>query len=219
MSITVSLALPIAEVPFSVCITSCETDDNQTLHALLSSFTIDSHRNYFPAERGSMIDRFQAAAEAAGAVVRRFSSLEDAVAHVREAAGPIVAASELPENIHQALYPVTFASPEEYRNIGTCVSFARAGIADTGSLLLELSDHLERSATALPPVHLVFLRASAIVPDLSSLSTTLAALLASRTCSYLSLITGPSRTADIERVLTIGVHGPKELHILILAGE
>lgn len=166
-----------------------------------------------------MIDRFQAAAEAAGAVVRRFSSLEDAVALVREAAGPIVAASELPETIHQALYPVTFASPEEYRNIRTCVSFARAGIADTGSLLLELSDHLERSATALPPVHLVFLRASAIVPDLSALSATLATLLSSRTHSYLSLITGPSRTADIERVLTIGVHGPKELHILILAGE
>jgi L-lactate dehydrogenase complex protein LldG len=166
-----------------------------------------------------MVDRFQSAAEAAGAVVRRFSSLEDAAAQVRDMAGPIAAASELPEDIRLALSPLTFASPEEYRNTRTCVSFARAGIADTGSLLLELSDHIERSASALPPVHLVFLRASAIVANLSALSATLATLLASSPHSYLSLITGPSRTADIERVLTIGVHGPKELHILILEGD
>lgn len=166
-----------------------------------------------------MIDRFQAAAEAAGAVVRRFSSLEQAAAHVREMAGEILAASELPADIRQALSQLTFAPSEEYRNTKACVSFAQAGIADTGSLLLELSDHIERSATALPPVHLVFLRAASIVPDLTALSGTLAKLLASSPHSYLSLITGPSRTADIERVLTIGVHGPKELHILILAGE
>ncbi len=167
----------------------------------------------------SMVDQFQAAAESSGAVVRRFSSLADAAAHIREIAGSIVAASELPEDIRQALSPLTFAAPEEYRDIRNCVSFARAGIADTGSLLLELSDHIERSATALPPVHLVLLRASAIVSDLAALSGTLATLLAASPHSYLSLITGPSRTADIERVLTIGVHGPKELHILILAGE
>lgn len=166
-----------------------------------------------------MIDRFQTAAEATGAVIRCFSSLADATAHVREMAGSIVAVSELPDDIRQALSPLTFASPEEYRDIGVCVSFARAGIADTGSLLLELSDHLERSATALPPVHFVFLRASSIVPDLQALSGPLATLLASHPHLYISLITGPSRTADIERVLTIGVHGPKELHILILTGE
>jgi L-lactate dehydrogenase complex protein LldG len=166
-----------------------------------------------------MIDRFQNAAEAAGAVVRRFSSLADAAAHVRETTEAIVAASELPEEIRQALSPLIFASPEQYRDTRACISFARAGIADTGSLLLELSDHLERSASALPPVHLVFLRASSLVPDLATLADTIATLLASRPHSYLSLITGPSRTADIERVLTIGVHGPKELHILLLEGE
>lgn len=167
----------------------------------------------------NMIDQFQAAAEAAGAIVKRFSTLDEAVIYLGEITGPTLAISELPAGIRQALSHLDFASPETYSTIKAGVSFALAGVADTGSLLLELSDHNERSATALPPIHLVFLRASSIVADVSSLSTTIEALLGSRAHSYLSLITGPSRTADIERVLTIGVHGPKELHILILAGE
>ncbi|MRR53278.1 MAG: lactate utilization protein [Deltaproteobacteria bacterium] len=173
----------------------------------------------FPAERKRMIDQFQKAAEAAGAVVKRFPSLAATAAHVRNTTGAIIAASELPDDIRQALAPVIFAAPENYPGVRSCVSFARAGITDSGSLLLQLSDHLERSATALPPVHLVFLRASSLVPDLAALADTIATLLASRPHSYLSLITGPSRTADIERVLTIGVHGPKELQILLLEGE
>jgi L-lactate dehydrogenase complex protein LldG len=166
-----------------------------------------------------MIDRFQSAAEAVGAVVRRFSSVEEAAAYVRGTAGSAVAASALPNEVMQALAPITIAAPDEYRNIRTSVSFAHAGIAETGSLLLELSEPHQRSATALPPVSMIFLRASAIVADLAALSGTLATLLSSRPQSHLSLITGPSRTADIERVLTIGVHGPKELHILILEGD
>lgn len=166
-----------------------------------------------------MIVRFQAAAEAVGAVVGRFSSVADATGYVRRTSGPSIAASDLPEEILRALSGLSFAPPEEYRHVRTCVSFALAGIAATGSLLLELSDPVVRSATALPPIHMVFLRASSIVPDLPALAGTLETLLSSRGNSYLSLTTGPSRTADIERVLTIGVHGPKELHILILEGE
>jgi L-lactate dehydrogenase complex protein LldG len=166
-----------------------------------------------------MIDRFQAAAEAAGAVVGRFPTLAEAARHVRETTGGPVAASELPDAVRKALADLRFASPQEYRDVRFGLSFATAGVAATGSLLLELSDPAGRGATALPPVNLVFLTASTIVPDLQSLSGTLYRLLASHPSSYLSLTTGPSRTADIERVLTIGVHGPKELHILILEGE
>ncbi|HOI18188.1 MAG TPA: LUD domain-containing protein [Geobacteraceae bacterium] len=166
-----------------------------------------------------MIARFQAAAEAVGAVVRRFSSVADAAAYVLQISGPAIAASHLPDDIRRALAGFTFAPPEEHRNAPVCVSFATAGVAATGSLLLELSDAVERSATALPPIHMAFLRASAIVPDLPSLTGAIDSLLSSRPHAYLSLTTGPSRTADIERVLTIGVHGPKELHILILEGE
>lgn len=178
-------------------------------------------RNFFNnlINEEGMIDRFQSAAEAVGAVVRCFSTRADAVEYVRREAGASVAASELPEDIRQTLGPLSFATPDQYHEIRTGISFAEAGIAETGSLLLELTDPRERSATTLPPVHMVFLRASSIVADLQALSETLKNILDSRPQSYLSLITGPSRTADIERVLTIGVHGPKELQILILEGE
>ena len=62
------------------------------------------------------------------------------------------------------------------------------------------------------------LSANKIVPGLDEIGAILAQLSAEGQ-RYLSLVTGPSRTADIERVLTIGVQGPKALHIILIAAE
>ncbi len=167
-----------------------------------------------------MIDLFQESAEAVGSVVKRFVSVADAVSYIKELSGDApFSASHLPPEIYQAFTGALFASPAEFADTRLCISFAQAGIASTGSLLLELADPHERSATALPLIHAVFVRGSTIVPDLYALHELLARELTSSKTAYLSLTTGPSRTADIERVLTIGVHGPKELHILVLEGE
>lgn len=170
-----------------------------------------------------MVDQFSTAAEAFGATVKRFTSRDDAVGALRGiVAERTAAASELPAEISQLLGDLAWVPTDTIDTIDTAdvgISFAAAGIAATGSLLLELSNPTFRSATALPPIHAVFLKASTIVVDLYALSGTLTALLSSPGSRYFSIITGPSRTADIERVLTIGVHGPKELHILILEGE
>lgn len=166
-----------------------------------------------------MVDQFKIAAEAVGATVRRFSSLSDAIRYLHDVTGgQKVAASALPEEYRAFLHLFPLADPREYPDVEFCVSAAEAGIARTGTLLLDLGDPVGRSATALVPVHLVFLRESAILPDLSAAAPLIGAALAAGKSSYLSLTTGPSRTSDIERVLTIGVHGPRELHILILEG-
>ena len=167
-----------------------------------------------------MIDIFRGAAEAVGATVQRFSSVADAASYLKELAcsGP-VSTSYLPPTIREALAGLTFAPPAGHAEVQVCVSFAQAGIARTGSVVLDLEDPLERGATALPLVHAVFLRASTIVPDLYDLDEILGRALTNGKTAYLSITTGPSRTADIERVLTIGVHGPKELHVLVLEGE
>lgn len=167
-----------------------------------------------------MLEQFQVAAEAVGTKVKRYTTFQEAIASLKElATGKTVTASALPDRVRSLLDDLSFASPDGIDQAQIGISFALAGASQTGSLLLELSDPVERSATALPPVHAVFLKASTIVSDLYALQDTLAQALASPGGKYLSVITGPSRTADIERVLTIGVHGPKELYVLILEGE
>jgi L-lactate dehydrogenase complex protein LldG len=170
----------------------------------------------------AMLTRFQEAAEAVGATVKRFSKTEDAAEYLTAlAGGEAVAASALPEEFLKAIagLALALAPPEDYAQVRTGVSFALAGIAATGTLLLDLTDPTGRGATALPPVHAVFLKESSIVADLASLGPLLQELLAAPKQVYFSLTTGPSRTADIERVLTIGVHGPAELHVIIVGGE
>ena len=92
---------------------------------------------------------------------------------------------------------------------------ARAGVAETGSVLLADDALAPRLLSMLSETCFVLLPSSAILPDLDAVGALIDRLSAAGH-RYMSLVTGPSRTADIERVLTIGVQGPKVLHVLIL---
>lgn len=165
-----------------------------------------------------MRDQFQQAAEAAGAIVKQFSSMVDARAYLASlAAGGGVTSSLLPEDIRTGLDGL-IADDFNPADASLCISNASAGIAATGSVLIDLRMPDGRAAAALAPKHGVFLDPKTIVATLYDLKDTFHNLLATDDQVYFSLTTGPSRTADIERVLTIGVHGPKELHILIVEG-
>lgn len=167
-----------------------------------------------------MLDKFTIAAKAVGAVIKRFSSPEETVLYLQTlAAGGKISTSTLPGAITAKLAGLKISDQSSPAETALCLSAAEAGIAATGSLLLYLADPASRAVTALATRHAVFLRSSTIVPTLRDLSATLKEQLSGSNSNYLSITTGPSRTADIERVLTIGVHGPKELHILILEGE
>ncbi len=98
------------------------------------------------------------------------------------------------------------------------VTGANFALADTGSVVLESTVEAVRLATTLPERHFVLLDPSKIVADGLAAVPFLRAFKERSPRHFLAYITGPSRTADIERVLTIGVHGPRELHILLLAG-
>jgi L-lactate dehydrogenase complex protein LldG len=89
------------------------------------------------------------------------------------------------------------------------------GIADSGTLVVDSRSEDLRLATMISEIHVALLSASAIHPDADSLRRALEERMGSGP-DYTAFVTGPSRTADIERVLTLGVHGPLELHVLIL---
>jgi L-lactate dehydrogenase complex protein LldG len=98
---------------------------------------------------------------------------------------------------------------------GAEVSEALYGLADTGSVVLASSPEEPRARSLLPEVHVSLLRVERILPGLAELFAAVGEALP----SALAIVTGPSRSADIEQLLTIGVHGPGEVHVVLLRGQ
>ena len=90
------------------------------------------------------------------------------------------------------------------------------GIADTGTCVVVTDDEETRLKTMLPETSVFILRADDIVPHLADIAPFLRSRQADGRVSYTSFITGPSRTADIERVSAIGVHGPLAVQIVLV---
>lgn len=85
-------------------------------------------------------------------------------------------------------------------------------LADTGTLAQDATDHRLRLVSTLVETHVALFRREHLLPDLGALL----ARVDPRRARYLACVTGPSRTADIERVLTIGVHGPRKLVVVVV---
>ena len=98
------------------------------------------------------------------------------------------------------------------------VVHAARGIAATGTCVVETDDEETRLETMLPETSVILLKKGAIVADLPDVADYLRSRQGEGKISYTSFITGPSRTADIERVGAIGVHGPLALHVILLEG-
>lgn len=101
------------------------------------------------------------------------------------------------------------------------LSNAELAVAETGSVLLAENSLEARVVSMLTLTHFVLVRAGDCVPMLDDIGVYLQRMtqpgLEQR--RYVSLVTGPSRTADIERTLTIGVQGPKNLCVLLVRDE
>ncbi|MBE3559056.1 MAG: lactate utilization protein [Ktedonobacteraceae bacterium] len=110
------------------------------------------------------------------------------------------------------------AKPAEVADAPAGLSAAEMAIAETGSVMLAENSLEGRVVSMLTLTHFVLVRAQDLFPRLDQAGERLQQLTRQRADPrrYISLITGPSRTADIERTLTIGVQGPKAVCVIVV---
>jgi L-lactate dehydrogenase complex protein LldG len=124
----------------------------------------------------------------------------------------VSAAAASGARVHRDADPAEIVAGRSEEEVG--VSRAVYG-ADTGSVVLSAGPDEPRARSLLPPVHVTILDAERILPGLPELFAALDGELP----SALAIVTGPSRSADIEQKLVIGVHGPGETHIVLVREE
>jgi L-lactate dehydrogenase complex protein LldG len=97
------------------------------------------------------------------------------------------------------------------------ISACEALVAQTGSVLVTTHSSGGRALSVLPPHHIVVATRDQLVPDLAAAFELVCRKYGGNFPSAMSFITGPSRTGDIERILVLGAHGPKQLTVLLIA--
>lgn len=178
-------------------------------------------------DSADLVQPFVAAARAWHAEVLQTTAGEW-MAAVREALArhgcgrvAIGAASPLEPGLAMALHglevtrferPLAHWKAELFDAVDAAVTSAAAGVADTGSLLLLPGPGEPRSLSLVPPVHVAVLRASRLHASLPAALQALAEPLPAN----LLLVSGPSKTADIQQTLAYGAHGPRDLVIVLV---
>lgn len=97
------------------------------------------------------------------------------------------------------------------------VSHAFAAVAETGTLVLTSGPDNPTTLNFLPDVHIVVVRASDLAPDFETVMARLRTVHGPGSMPRtVNLVTGPSRSADIEQTLILGAHGPRRLHVIVV---
>jgi L-lactate dehydrogenase complex protein LldG len=172
----------------------------------------------------ALTDRFRQRASQAGATVERVLDAAAAVAAVGALARRLeaVRVTSTPEGAPFApTGALVGGSVTEVADADLGVSVGRLAVAETGSVLLGSNDPQARMVGMLARTHVVVVKAGALVPSLDEAAATIRSLTrpGPDQLRYVGFVTGPSRTADIERVLTIGVQGPRALHVVLIEGD
>jgi L-lactate dehydrogenase complex protein LldG len=110
-------------------------------------------------------------------------------------------------------------SKTDLEKVSAGITGCDALIAQTGSVLLTARSGGGRALSVLPGHHVVIAAASQLVPDLPAAFELLERKYAPNFPSFMTFITGPSRTGDIERVLVLGAHGPRKLTVIMVGGQ
>ena len=173
---------------------------------------------------GQRLSQFISEAEALGCVVYQLDR-SSAIEQIMDLLGGDKTVlswddGELPlEGLHGALASLGVrVARHDDSGVRVGITGVNAALAATGSLALESGAGRYRSASLLPDLHIALMRAEQILPDLESWQAAQErdGYPAFTSASNTTLISGPSKTADIGHELVKGAHGPREVHVLIL---
>ena len=179
-------------------------------------------------DEAAMLEIFSRAASTLGVRVERIADAGAAVPEIQldaQIAGTsrLVVSAELrrraPDLIAELgnhLAVETATSPASVRDAALALTFAHAAYAETGSVLLAEPDLADRSVGMLSRTLIVVVETDALQHGLEDAAAQLRAMAGRPGGSYATIMTGPSRTADIERVLTVGVQGPGRIVVLFV---
>jgi L-lactate utilization protein LutC len=161
--------------------------------------------------------------------VERVTGIEDAVeflARLRDEVGApgLVVSSELANAAPQLMTSLTdtgieWSNPPDVaasRDAPLGVGLAVLAVAETGSVLLAEPNLIDRAVGMLTKTHVVVVRTETLVPALEDAAQAIKALALRPGGAYAALVTGPSRTADIELSLSLGVQGPERVVVLLV---
>ena len=170
-----------------------------------------------------VLEVFRESLEMVGAECTFVENENDAATRLREiiddksAQNIIVSDSELVHRIVNTtgVDAIEDASRDELFSSDIGITSAQWAIAETGTLVLESGAERHRLVSLVPPVHVCLLTAGSIRRSMAEILE-LADVDANPTITF---VTGASRTSDIELTLAIGVHGPGELHVIVIKDQ
>lgn len=111
-----------------------------------------------------------------------------------------------------------YETDKDFEQAEVGLTLCEALIARNGSILISNAQAAGRRLSIYPPIHIVLAYTSQLVLDLKDAFNLVKQKYNNQLPSMLSVVTGPSRTADIEKTLVLGAHGPKELFVFLLDG-
>lgn len=113
--------------------------------------------------------------------------------------------------LQQSKVPIALPAENHAAGADACITDCEMLVARTGSVIFSSGQHMGRTASVFYPVHIIVAYANQIVNDLEDGITVLKKRYPMGLPSMVNLNTGPSRTADIEKTLVVGIHGPGEV--------
>jgi len=123
----------------------------------------------------------------------------------------------LQEILKRYEYPF-FETDKDFEHAEVGLTLCEALVARNGSIMLSNGSAAGRRLSIYPPVHIVLAYTSQLVRDLKDGFKILKDKYGGNLPSMITNVTGPSRTADIEKTLVLGAHGPKELFVFLIDG-